>query len=252
MSGQPTIVTGRRRQHELLRSWSGWPLTSILIEAAEVARAREAGWSGTRHHDAESGVRFVGAPDGLGFGVGEGWHDPVEVIPWGEVEALARAVLEEVRQKLVEFRSRWRDHQVAYPRFVASADAVGCGPIVPGQPLTPRQEAYRREHEAFEASGVLPAWEEKRAALDAERLALHGQAIALEADYEAGDILELLADQQLDRDTKQVGKRRPRRTGTPRAGRPALRPPVPSSMSRTTDAEASLSAIEPYAGGVAR
>jgi hypothetical protein len=27
LSGQPTIVTSRRRQHELLRSWSGWPLT---------------------------------------------------------------------------------------------------------------------------------------------------------------------------------------------------------------------------------
>lgn len=206
MSSQPTIATGRRRQHELLRSWSGWPLTSILIEPAEVAHARETGWAGTHHHDPETGVRIVGTADGLGFGVDEGWHNPVEVIPWAEVEAIARAVPEEVRQQLVEFRSRWRDHQVAYPRFVASAEAVGCGPIVPGQPLTPRQEAYVREHETFEASGVLPAWEEKRAALDAERLVLHGQALALEADSEAGDLLELLADQQLDRNAQQTGK----------------------------------------------
>jgi hypothetical protein len=54
MASQPTIVTGRRRQHELLRSWSGWALTSILIDPAEVAHAREAGWSGTNHHDPEN------------------------------------------------------------------------------------------------------------------------------------------------------------------------------------------------------
>lgn len=35
------------------------------------------------------------------------------------------------------------------------------GPIVAGEPLTVRQEAYVREHEAFEASGVLPAWEQQ-------------------------------------------------------------------------------------------
>lgn len=55
MASQPTIVTGRRRQHELLRSWSGWPLTSILIDPAEVAHAREAGWSATHHLDPETG-----------------------------------------------------------------------------------------------------------------------------------------------------------------------------------------------------
>jgi hypothetical protein len=43
-----------------------------------------------------------------------------------------------------------------------------------------------REHEAFEASGVLPAWEEKRAALDAQRLALHGQALTLEGRLRGG------------------------------------------------------------------
>ncbi len=49
MASQPTIVTGRRRQHELLRSWSGWALTSILIDPAEVAHAREAGRRETSH-----------------------------------------------------------------------------------------------------------------------------------------------------------------------------------------------------------
>jgi hypothetical protein len=196
-SGQPTVVTSRRRQHELLRSWSGWPLTSILIDPAEVAHARESGWADTHHHDQETGLRIVGSAEGLGFGVDEGWHHPSEVIAWPEVEAIAAAVPAEVRRQLVEFRARWRDHQVAYPRFVASADAVGCGPIVPGQPLTASQEAYVREHVAFEASGVLPAWEQQRAVLDAERLSLHAQALTLDADSEAGDLLELLADQQV-------------------------------------------------------
>jgi hypothetical protein len=45
----------------------------------------------------------------------------VEAIPWAEVEAIALAVPEEVRQQLGEFRSRWRAHQVAYPRFAREA-----------------------------------------------------------------------------------------------------------------------------------
>jgi len=61
-----------------------------------------------------------------------------------------------MREDLVAFRERWRDHHRTYPRFVASADAVGCGPVGPGRPLTPRQEAYWRELDAWNASGVLP------------------------------------------------------------------------------------------------
>jgi hypothetical protein len=196
LSGQPTTVTSRRSQHELLRSWSGWPLTSILLDPTEVAQVREAGWSGTHHRDPETGERIVGTADGLGFGVDGSWRNPVEVIPWAEVEAIARAVPDDVREQLVAFRGRWRDNQSAYPRFVASAAAVGCGPIVPGEPLTPRQEAYVRELEAFEASGVLPAWEQQRAVLEAERLDLHARALSLEG-AEAGDLLELLEDQQV-------------------------------------------------------
>jgi len=242
MAGQPTIVTGRRRQHELLRSWSGWPLTSILIEPAEVARTREAGWAGTHRHDPQTGMRIVGTGDGLGFGVDEGWHDPGEVIPWTEVEAIARSVPEEVRDQLVEFRSRWRAHQSAYPRFVASADAVGCGPIIPDQPLTPRQEAYVHEHAAFEASGVLPAWEQQKAALEAERLELHDCALGAGADGESGDLLELLEDQQLRQSVTAVAAPDPlrpmrrdrarisiadvRRTLPVDAGRPAIAPPT--------------------------
>jgi hypothetical protein len=204
MASPPTVVTSRRRQHELLRSWTGWPLTSILIDPTEVAQVREAGWSGTHDRDPETGERIVGTTDGLGFGVDDSWHNPVEVIPWSELEAIARAVPDEVREHLVEFRARWRQHQSAYPRFTASAAAIGCGPIVAGEPLTARQEAYVREHEAFEASGVLPAWEQQRAELDAERLGLHGQAMGLSTGSEAGDLLELLDDQQLDRDTNPV------------------------------------------------
>ena len=250
MASQPTIVTGRRRQHELLRSWSGWALTSILIDPAEVAHARDAGWSGTHHHDPETGERIVGAAGGLGFGVDGGWHNPVEVIPWTEVEAIARAVPDEVRQQLVEFRARWRDHQAAYPRFVASADAIACGPIVPGQPLTPRQEAYVREHEAFEASGALPAWEQRRAVLDTERLGLHARALSVDADSEAGDLFELLDDQKVDGSAEKLGTAAA--AGPPSStDRPALRPPSPGTTPASM-ATGSSSPITPTTGGVGR
>ncbi len=195
---------------------------------------REGGWAGTHHHDPSTGERIVGTTAGLGFGVDESWHNPAEVIPWPEIETIARAVPDELHDELVEFRDRWRGHQSAYPRFAASADAVGCGPVIPGQPLTPRQEAYVREHAAFEASGVLPAWQQRRAALDAERLELHDRALDADAGTEAGDLLELLEDQQLGptvRDTASpTGTAEPAQLvadqykATPR---PGLRPPTP-------------------------
>lgn len=202
MTGQqPTVVTSRRRQRELLRSWPTWALTSILVDPGEVAQVREVGWSGTHHRDPETGERIVGTTEGLGFGVDDSWRNPAEVIPWAEIEAIARAVPDDVRNQFVEFRARWRAHQSAYPRFAASAAAVGCGPIVPGEPLTPRQDAYLREYQAFEASGVLAAWEERRTALETERLELHLRALGADAggQEEAGDLLELLEDQQLGR-----------------------------------------------------
>lgn len=175
MSIQPTVVTSRRRQHELLRSWSTWAMTSILLDPAEVARVRESGWAGTHHHDPATGLRIVGTTDGvgLGFGVGDSWRNPAEVIPWSEIEAIAQAVPSEVREQVFELQERLRAHRRTYPRFAASAAAIGCGRIVEGQPLTPRQEAYVREFDAFDASGVLLAWEKKYAALDVERLELH-------------------------------------------------------------------------------
>jgi len=196
LTGQPTVVTSRRRQRELLRSWSGWPLTSILLAPAEVAQVREGGWAGTHHRDPDTGERIVGTTDGLGFGVDASWNNPAEVIAWPQIEAIAQEVPADVRDQLVDFRARWRAHQSAYPRFTASPAAVGCGPIIPGQPLTSRQEAYVREHEAFEASGVLPAWDQRNAALEAERLELHARALGADAGVEAGDLLELLEDQQ--------------------------------------------------------
>lgn len=240
MSGQATVVTSRRRQHELLRSWSGWPLTSILLDPGAVAQVREGGWSGTHHRDPGTGERIVGTLDGLGFGVDESWHNPVEVIPWPEIEAIARAVPNQVRDELVAFRSRWRAHQSAYPRFAASAAAVGCGPITPGQPPTARQEAYLHEHEAFEASGVLSTWQQRRAELDAERLELHDRALDRGADTEAGDLLELLEDQHLGQIV--VNTASPADAAEPAqlvaepddsAPRPGLRPPSPQPASQS-------------------
>lgn len=74
MTGQSSIVTGRRRQHELVRSWSGSQLTRLVIDpASEVAPAREGGGSaGTHHRDPSTGERIVGTADGLGFGVDGG------------------------------------------------------------------------------------------------------------------------------------------------------------------------------------
>ncbi|HRD60646.1 MAG TPA: hypothetical protein PLZ93_11285 [Nocardioides sp.] len=214
MSTQSTVVTSRRRQHELLRSWSTWAMTSILLDPSEVARVRESGWAGTHHHDAPTGLRIVGTTDGvgLGFGVGDSWHSPAEVIPWSEIEAVARGVPDDVRNQLGEFRSRWRAHQSAYPRFTASAAAVGCGPITPGQPLTPRQEAYVRELDAFEASGVLPAWEEKYVELDVQRLELHERALAAVLDQEPADLLDLLEDQHLSQPAAKAAIEPERRT----------------------------------------
>lgn len=233
MTGQPTVVTSRRRHRELLRSWSTWALTSILLDPAEVAQVREGGWSGTHHRDPDTGERIVGTTNGVGFGVDDSWHNPAEVILWPEIAAIARAVPDDVRNELVEFRARWRAHQSAYPRFTASAAAVGCGPIIPGQPPTPRQQAYVREHEAFEVSGVLAAWEQRKAALDAERLELHLRALGADADGgEAGDLLELLEDQQLG---VARGKLTPEAAALHRqvdtvdevdAGRPAIAPPT--------------------------
>ena len=206
MASPPTVVISRRRQHELLRSWTGWPLTSVLLDSAEVApRSVMQGWSGTHHRDLETGERIVGTADGLGFGVDDSWHNPVDVILWSELEAIARAVPEEDREQLVEFRARWRQHQSAYPRFTASAAAVGCGPIVTGEPPTARQEAYVREHEAFETSGVLLGLENgSELSWMPSGWAFTVRAMGLSAGSEAGDLLELLDDQRLSQDTKLV------------------------------------------------
>jgi hypothetical protein len=151
MTSTPRVVTSRRRQNELLRSWSGWPLTTILMDPAEVAQIRESGWSGTHHSDPPTGVRIAGTAVGLGFCVDDSWNNPVEVIPWPEVAAITATVPAELRDELTAFGVRWREHQSGYPRFTASAAAIGCGPITVGGPLTPWQEAYMRELEAFDA-----------------------------------------------------------------------------------------------------
>ncbi|MAO79340.1 MAG: hypothetical protein CMH82_01500 [Nocardioides sp.] len=247
MTGPPMVVPGRRRQLELLRSWSGWALTSILLEPAEVAHVREGGWAGTHHRNQDTGERIVGTRDGLGFGVDESWRNPREVIAWSQIEEIAREVPTEVRDELVEFRARWRAHQSPYPRFTASAAAVGCGPVIPGEPLTPRQEAYVREYEEFEASGVLPAWEQQKTALEAERLGLHDRALRSgSVEEEPGDLLELPENQELGRAAAAAPAGEPLRQtdchattlGDPDEGcgaaapRPGLFPPNPQTQSR--------------------
>ncbi|QIX27005.1 hypothetical protein ncot_10675 [Nocardioides sp. JQ2195] len=198
MSDQAAVVvTSRRRQCELLRVWSSWALTSILLDPAEVRRVRESGWSVTHHTDPATGEWIAGTTDGLGFDLDESWHNPREFIAWPEIEAIANAIPAEVPEQFAELRERMREHRRTYPRFAASAEAVGCGPIIEGQPLTPRQEAYVHELAAFEASGVLQAWEKDHDALDAERLALHELALPPGRDREPVDLLDLIEDQHL-------------------------------------------------------
>ena len=189
------VVTSRRRQHELLASWRTWALTSILLDPAEVARVRESGWSGTHHTDPISGERIVGTSAGLGFGVDGSWRNPREVIAWSDVEAIAKAVPVEVHDQLAALGEQLSEHRRTYPRFSASAAAIGCGPIIEGQPLTARQEAYLRELEDFEASGALPAWERQAAVLDARRFELHDRALAAGLDEVPADLFDLLEDQ---------------------------------------------------------
>lgn len=220
MNGQ-AVVTSRRRQHELLGTWPTWALTLILLDPAEVARVRESSWSGNHHRDPETGERIVGTLDGLGFGVDGTWHNPREVVAWADIEEIAQAVPADIRDQLADLRGRWREHQRTYPRFAASAEAIGCGPIIEGQPLTPRQEAYVRELDAFDASGVRATWERQRAALDAERLELHQQALSRGLNQEPLDLLELLEDQHLGQELPAT------------SGRPALQSPVPRLWDQT-------------------
>jgi hypothetical protein len=99
----PRVVTGRRRQRELVRSWSGWPLTSTLIDPVELTQAHE---RLVGNASPAPGERIVGTSEGLGFGVDGSWGNPAEVIPWPEVETISRAAPDDVLAELVEFRAR--------------------------------------------------------------------------------------------------------------------------------------------------
>jgi hypothetical protein len=113
------LVTSRRRQRELLRCWSTWTLTQILLAPERVADARDSGWAGKHHHDVEQDLRIVGQHEGLGFGVNEGWHTPTELIAWSAIEEIAKSIPAQARADLAAFKERWSEHQCAYPRFVA-------------------------------------------------------------------------------------------------------------------------------------
>lgn len=244
MTCASTVVTSRRRQHELLACWSGWSLTSILMDPAEVAQIRESGWAGTHHHDPETGSRIAGTRAGLGFWVDDSWNNPVEVIPWNEIEAIAKRVPAELREEFIAFLEVWSAHQSAYPRFTASAATTSCGPCAATGPLTERQVLYVCELEAFDASGVLSAWQERRDILDADRLSLHARALWYDAGSEAFDLLDLLEVQQSEHTPTAaagVRQRAPGHTGglSEEAGqtegmaqRPGLQPPTTTRPQR--------------------
>ena len=221
--------------------WSTWAMTSILLDPSNVSRVRDSGWAGTHHQDRETGERIVATTDGLGLGFGgsDSWHHPREVIAWSDIAAIAREVPDRVRAELVELRQRLGDHRRSYPRFAATAQAVGCGPIVAGRPLTPRQEAYIRELEAFVASGLLPDWEQTYTALDVERLALHEQALSAVLDHEPDDLLELLEEDHLSRSAggTPTEPEREARAQEALGRRPMLQPPEVAGHASSRPAE---------------
>jgi hypothetical protein len=199
-----------RRQQQLLRSYGTHTLDAIFTDPdAGVSEARAGMW-GSSHHRMHDGsvMRLQTGPDGIGFG-GD-WSEPEELLTWSQVKKLARSIPEDLRQEILDLRRRWNKHQSIYPRFTASAAAAGCGPFPRSGPLTERQAKYAEELEAWEASGVLPSWEAKKAVIEQERSRLHDRALPLAASDEPVDLLELLAQ-----------------TPAP-TQRPAIAPPPPS------------------------
>lgn len=246
------MVTSRRRQHELLGSYPGWALTSIMLAPPGVAQAQKAGWSRTGELDPATGRRVVGTREGFGFCV-DSSREPVEVIPWSELTAITREVPEGVRAELVDFGERWREHQSAYPCFTASVAAIGCGRSMRGEPLTERQEASRDELQAFDASGALQDWEQRRAELHGERLGLHARALAPRGGDEAGDLLDLLDEQHADLAPVDPVPAADRTVDPPAFGHP--RPPLPlrpSSSSCVARADPASRGAGRDPGGVAR
>jgi len=82
-------VTSRRRQHERLRYWSTWTLTQILLDPGERGRRSGLGMVGYPPPQRQAGLRIVGQPEGLGFGVSDGWHNPTELISWWAIREVA-------------------------------------------------------------------------------------------------------------------------------------------------------------------
>lgn len=191
MNVQPTIVTSRRRQRDLLAMWSHWSLTRILLDPATVQQVRESGWSGTHHRDDATGSQIAATEEGLGFGLDGNWRNPAEVIPWAQLTELAEEVPADERAALAEFMGRWSEHQQAYPQFRTTSPAPSCA-----EDVRPNwREIYDRELAAFEVSGVQPAWHAKTAALEAERSAVMAAALAPAPDAPAADLLDLLLEE---------------------------------------------------------
>ena len=108
-----------------------------------------------------------------------------------------------------------------------------------------------REHEAFEASGVLPAWEQERAVLDAERLGLHAGRMGLSTPTRRPATSSSCSDdQKVDGSAEKLGTAAA--AGPPTStDRPALRPPS-TGTTPAARAAGSSSPIAPTTGGVGR
>jgi len=148
---------------------------------------------------------------------------PEELLTWAQVKRLAAGIPKDLRQEILQLRRRWNQYQARYPRFVASAEAMGCGPLPRSGPLTARQAMYVEE-EAFGASGGLEAWQANTADIETERVRLHDRALPLASSDDSTDLLELLAAEPAPATRSAIARHRKHRAAcTNRRGRP--RPP---------------------------
>ena len=187
-----------RRQHQLLRSFGPHALDAILIDPVVGISEAKSSARGSSHHYVgdEPPCRMQTRSDGIGFG-GE-WDQPAELLTWVQVKRLAQDFPDDLREEIRQLRRRWNHHQSAYPRFAASAAAVGCGPFPKVGPLTQRQTRYADELAEWEASGLKEAWAAEKSEIETERARLHDLALPLSVNNEAVDLLELLDEVSAD------------------------------------------------------
>lgn len=194
----PDTRLSERRQHQLLRSYGTHALDAILIDpVAGIAEAKSSA-RGSSHHSIgdEPPCRMQTRSDGIGFG-GE-WDQPAELLTWVQVKRLAKNIPDELRADIRELRKRWHRHPSAYPRFAASAAAVGCGPFPKVGPLTQRQTRYAEELADWGSNALEQAWVAEKSEIETQRARLHDLALPLSVNNEAVDLLELLDEVSAD------------------------------------------------------